>query len=282
MQGIDVVLIGWILKTTLQMSAPLMLAALGGMFSERSGVVNIALEGIMLMGAFTAVLATDITGNPWIGVLASMIGGGILGLLHAIICVKFKGDHIVSGTGILLFAAGFTTMMVWVVWGIPGVSAEITNPLPPIELPWLAGIPIIGTAFEALSPIVYMAFVLVIVCWYVLYKTSFGLRVRASGEDPSTLDTAGVNVETIRILAVTISGLLGGLGGAYLSIAYGTRFGMNMTAGKGFIALAALIFGNWTPVGVLLASVFFGFLIALRLAIDVHIPELVQFNSLIK
>jgi simple sugar transport system permease protein len=249
------------------MATPLILAALGGMFSERSGIVNIALEGIMLIGAFSAVAATYFTDNPWLGILVAAGAGGLISLVHAIICVKYKGDHIVSGTGILLFAAGFTTLMLEVIWDRKGYSDTVEQ-LPEVSIDALSGNEFINAAFNNHSPITFLAIIMVILCWYILYKTPLGLRLRASGEDPSTLDTAGVNVEWIRVLGVFLSGLLAGLAGAYLSIGFGSAFGKGMTSGKGFIALAALIFGNWTPGGVLGAGLFFGFLDGLQFAIQ--------------
>ncbi len=265
----DIQLIGWVLQATFQMATPLILAALGGMFSERSGVVNIGLEGMMLMGAFTAVAATYFTDNPWIGVLASIIAGGILGLIHAIVCVKLKGNQIVSGTGIILFAAGFTTVMLRVIWQQTGVSDPVI-PLPEVIIPWVLGIPILGQAIGVQSPLTWIMLAFIPICWYIFYRTSFGLRLRAAGEDPSTLDTAGVNVEKMRIYGVVISGVLAGMGGAQLSIGFGSEFGKLMTGGRGFIALAALIFGNWTPLGVLGAGLFFGFLNSFQFAVQIH------------
>ena len=259
MQTIDPELVGWLIKSTLQLGTPLVIVALGGMFSERSGIVNIGLEGMMLIGAFTAVAVTYFTDNPWLGVLLAVVAGAFIALIHAIVCIKFKGNHIVSGTGIILFAAGFTTLMLEVIWERKGLS-EAVEPLPDIELPFLSEIPVIGTAFGELNTIIYFMFFLVIICWYVLYRTPFGLRLRAAGEDPSTLDTAGINVEHYRYAGVILSGCLAALGGAYLSIGFENAFGKEMTAGRGFIALAALIFGNWTPIGCLLAGLFFGFL----------------------
>ncbi len=257
-------LTGWLLQATLQSATPLILAALGGMYSEKSGIVNIGLEGMMLMGAFTAVAATYFFYDPWIGVLAAVLAGGLLGIVHAIITVKMKGNHIVSGTGIILFAGGFTTLMLEVIWNRKGMSEQVTA-LPNVNIPFLRDIPIIGVAFDNLSPIVYFTFVLVIVSWYVLYRTPFGLRLRAAGEDPSTLDAAGISVEKYRFIGVVISGLLAGLSGAYISISFGLpAFGKQMTGGRGFIALAALIFGNWSPFGVLGAGLFFGFLDTLQ------------------
>ncbi len=263
-------LVGWLLRATLEASTPLVLAALGGMFSERSGVVNIGLEGIMLMGAVVATAVTFLTFNPWLGVVMGVVAGGLLAGAHALVTVKFKGDHIVSGTGVILFGTGFSTLMLGVIWGVTGISNPVT-PLPNVSMPEIASLPIIGRAFGTLSPIVYTMFLTAILSWYVLYRTPFGLRIRAAGEDPSTLDAAGVNVESIRIAGVVISGLLTGLAGAYLSIGFGyPAFGKRMTNGRGFIALAALIFGNWTPIGCLGAGLLFGFLLGLPAAIQVE------------
>ncbi|MHA1289222.1 MAG: ABC transporter permease, partial [Candidatus Thorarchaeota archaeon] len=203
----SVVMIAWLIKTTLQFSTPLVLTALGGMYSERSGIVNIGLEGMMLIGAFGAVAATYFTSNPWIGLIFSVIAGGALAAVHAVITVKLKGNHIVSGTGVILFATGFTTLMLEVIWGQRGVSDEVTR-VPQVVIPWIENIPILGDIFGSLSPIVYIMFFAIITSWLVMYKTPFGLRLRAAGEDPSTLDAAGVNVETIRIIAVVLSGCL--------------------------------------------------------------------------
>ncbi|MFX1491997.1 MAG: ABC transporter permease [Promethearchaeota archaeon] len=266
---IDILLlVGIIGYTTLIAATPLILAALGGMFSERSGVVNIALEGMMLMGALMGAVGSYFTGNPWIGVFYAIIVGGLMGLIHALVSVKLKGNQIVSGTGIIIFAAGFTTVMLWVVWGQKGVSDPVI-PVPEIVIPPLLDVPILGPMFGSQSPLVYIMFALIPICWFILYRTSFGLRLRAAGEDPSTLDSAGVNVETVRMIAVILSGCLAGLAGAYLSIGFGSSFSRNMVAGRGFIALAALIFGNWTPFGVLIAGLFFGFLDGLKIAIQV-------------
>ena len=255
---------------SLQMSVPLVLTALGGMFSERSGVVNIGLEGMMLIGAFTAVWVTDMARSPWIGLIGAAIGGGALALVHAIICVKYKGNHIVSGAGLILIGAGLTEFGSKAVWGHKGYSDPLPSflVLPKVEIPGAENIPVVGYAFSSMSPMIYLMFLMVIVCWYVMYKTPFGLRLRAAGEDPSTLDAAGVSVEQTRMIGVVISGMMAGLGGAYLSIGYNSAFGSGMTAGRGFISLAALIFGNWTPIGCALAGLFFGFLYGLGILIE--------------
>jgi len=283
-QLIDPLVIGVLISQTLQWGTPFVLAALGGMFSERSGVVNIALEGIMTMGAWAAVAATWFTDNPWLGALASILVGGIIGLVHAVVCVKLKGNQIVSGTAIILFALGFTAYMIWIIWpGASGVSPGVT-PLPEVYIPAFAANPILWLGFGSQSPIVYIMFLMVPLCWYVLYRTPFGLRLRAAGEDPSALDTAGVSVDKMRIYGVLLSGCLAGLAGAYLSIGIGSTFGKNMVAGRGFVALAALIFGNWTPVGCFLAGTFFGFLYSLSYVVQIApgLTWLIGYNSFIQ
>ena len=267
--------ITWFINSTLQFATPLVLAALGGMFSERSGVVNIGLEGMMLMGAFMAVVGTFFSGNPWIGLLAAAISGGLLGLTHGLISVQMKGNQIVSGAGIILFATGFTSFMVFGVWGIRGITPSVPQ-LPTLHIPW----------FGQISPLMVLMFLMLPISWYTLYRTPFGMRLRAAGEDPSTLNTAGVNVETTRLIGVILSGIFAALGGAHLSIGFGSRFVELMTGGRGFIALAALIFGNWNPLGVVLSGLFFGFLTTLEGSIHV-LPEFtflapfVQFISMI-
>jgi simple sugar transport system permease protein len=274
-------LVGWLLKATLQMATPLVLTALGGMFSERTGVVNIGLEGMMLVGAFSAVAGTYYTGSPWLGLIIAVIAGGALAGVHALVCVKFKGNHIVSGTGIILMGMGVTTLGLQVVWGQPGFSDSVER-IPEVIIPQLQEVPMLGTAFGSLSPFIYYMFILTALSWYVLYRTPFGLRIRAAGEDPSTLDAAGVSVEWTRVIGVVISGCLAGLGGAYLSIGFENFFGKGMTAGKGFIALAAMIFGNWTPIGCFLAGIFFGFVTGLQFVIPIVAPGLIQLTNIVK
>jgi len=275
-------LLGWLITATLQWSTPLVLAALGGMFSERSGVVNIGLEGMMLIGAFSAAAVSGLTGSAWLGLLAGIGAGGLLAAVHALVCVTFKGNQIVSGAGVILFASGFTTVMLKVVWNQQGVGNQVPT-IPDVVIQPILNIPVLGTAFGRVSPIIYIMFFTVALSYYVLYHTPFGLRVRSSGEDPSALDSAGVNVDHIRFIAVVISGCLSGLAGAYLSISFLNAFGRLMTSGRGFIALAALIFGNWTPIGCLLAGTFFGFLNGLQNTIQIlNIPGVALYLNFVQ
>jgi general nucleoside transport system permease protein len=227
--------------STIRLSTPLILAALGGLFSERSGVINIALEGMMLAGAFTAAAVTYAVGNPFVGLAAGMLAGMLIASIHAVACIRYKADQVVTGTAINILMIGMPAFLS----GAFFLSSGSTPQIPKDHLiPW--------------TPIV-IAFALVPISWYVLYKTPFGLRLRSVGENPEAADAAGVRVARMRYAGVLLSGLLAGLGGAYLSIGQSSLFTRNMTSGRGFIALAALIFGKWRPVQTLLACLLFGF-----------------------
>jgi len=238
-----------LLWSTIRLSTPLILAALGGMFSERSGVINIALEGKMLAGAFTAAAVTYAAdaklglGNasPWIGLLAAIVAGLFIAAIYAVACIRFKADQVVSGAAINILMFGMPGFLS----GAFFLSSGSTPQLPKEHL-----IP--------LTPI-FIAFAMVAVSWYVMYRTPFGLRLRSVGEKPEAADAAGVSVNQIRYSGVLIAGVLAGIGGAYLSIGQSSLFTRNMTAGRGFIALAALIFGKWRPVQTMLACLLFGF-----------------------
>jgi general nucleoside transport system permease protein len=227
--------------STIRLSTPLVLAALGGMFSERSGVINIALEGMMLAGAFTAAAVTYAVGNPYVGLLAGMGAGLLIAAIHAVACIRYRADQVVTGTAINILMIGIPGFLS----GAFFLSSGSTPQIPKEQL--IPGTPI------------WIAFALVPVTWYVLYKTPFGLRLRSVGENPEAADAAGVAVAKMRYSGVLLSGVLAGLGGAYLSIGQSSLFTRNMTSGRGFIALAALIFGKWRPVQTMLACLLFGF-----------------------
>jgi simple sugar transport system permease protein len=243
--------------STIRLSTPLILAALGGLFSERSGIINIALEGMMLAGAFTAAAITYATGSPWIGLLAATIAGALVAMIHAVACIRYKADQVVVGTAINILMIGLPGFLS----GAFFLSSGSTPQLPIEQL-----IP--------RAPIV-MAFAFVPLTWYVLYRTPFGLRLRAVGENPEAADAAGVNVERIRYSGVVLSGALAAIGGAYLSIGQSSLFTRNMSSGRGFIALAALIFGKWRPVETLVACLFFG----LTEAITIQMQGVVKLPS---
>ena len=227
--------------STIRLSTPLILAALGGLFSERSGVINIALEGMMLAGAFTAAAVTYAAGNPFVGLLAGIGAGLLIAAIHAVACIRYRADQVVTGTAINILMIGLPPFLSGAVF----LSSGSTPQIPKDHLiPW--------------TPIV-IAFILVPLTWYVLYKTPFGLRLRSVGENPEAADAAGVRVAQMRYAGVLLSGILAGIGGAYLSIGQSSLFTRNMTSGRGFIALAALIFGKWRPVQTMLACLLFGF-----------------------
>ena len=262
--------------STIRLATPLIFAALGGMFSERSGVINIALEGLMLAGAFTAAVATYELGNPYFGFLCGLAAGAFLALIFAIAVIKFEADQVVAGFAISMLMLGLPAVISSAIYDSAGSTQQIAkeNLLPEI--------------FGSISIVSILAFALVPMCWYVLYKTPFGLRLRATGENPAAADAAGVNVIKLRYTAVIISGILAAAGGAYLSISIGQSsfFTRGMTAGRGYIALAALILAKWKPVPVLLACLFFGFTEAIsiqlggvKLASGENIP--VQFIQII-
>ena len=256
-----------ILARTLSLSTPLIFAALGGMYSERSGIINIALEGKMLIGAFVAVAVSYFTESPWLGILGAMIVGGLVGLLHAWLSIDLKANHVVSATAINITAVGLTNVLIIAVWNQPGAS-PLVDRIHPIDVPILSSLPVIGELFSSQNLLAYIALALVPISYHVLFRTPWGLRVRAVGEHPRAADTVGVNVRLMRYMAVVISGMLGGIGGAYLSVGVLAVFTKQMTAGRGFIALGAMIFGKWKPWGLLGACLIFGFADALQLVLQ--------------
>jgi simple sugar transport system permease protein len=261
--SIDNILSWSLIPLTLRLAVPITLGAIGGTFSERSGIINLGLEGIMLIGAFGGVLGVYLTGAPWMGVVFAIIFGGLIGMLHAVISIKFKANQVVSGVGINLFASGITAVLTSAIWGKEGMSDQVA-PLKNITIPGLSKIPIIGAFFADQSPFVYITIFVVIMGWYVMYKTKFGLRLRAIGDHPKAAATAGISIKNYRYFFVTLSGVLAGLGGAYLSIAQNNLFVKDMVAGRGFMALAANIFGGWNPLGSFVASIIFALAQALR------------------
>lgn len=249
--------------STIRLATPLLLAALGGLFSERAGIINIALEGLMLAGSFTAAVVTHYLGNPWLGLFAGMAAGALVASIHAVACIRYGADQVVSGTAINILFLGVPALLSGALFASTGATPQIPqqNLLP-------------------IAPIV-IAFVLVPFVGYVLARTRFGLRLRAVGENPAAADAAGIDVARIRFLAVLISGALAAIGGAYLSIGQSSLFARNMTAGRGFIALAALIFGKWRPVPTMLACLLFGFADALSIQMQGVTAIPVQFIQMV-
>jgi simple sugar transport system permease protein len=247
-------------QNALQFAALLLLPALGGVISERSGVVNIAMEGMMLVGAYTGVLITVSTQNPWLGLLGAIICGGLISLLHAVVSINFKANQVISGIAINIIALGLTNYLLFVQTpngqGFQQLAANLRLPV----LSWgpLANIPFLGSVLFQQNVIFYLAIVILLAIEYLLFRTNVGLRIRAVGEHPQAADTAGVDVRLVRYLCVVGSGMLSGLAGAFLSLGIVGIFNSNMTSGRGFIALAAMIFGKYTPLGAAGACLVFG------------------------
>lgn len=257
-----------LLYSTIRLATPLVLAAVGGLYSERAGVINIALEGLMLAGAFTAAAVTFYAESPWVGLGAAMLAGMLVAYLIALACIRFKADQVVTGTGINILFIGLPAVLSGALFLSSGSTPQIPkeNLLPTLDriLPFMPH----WRVLTELSVVSVLALVIVLVTRYVLFRTPFGLRLRAVGENPEAADAAGVGVNRIRYLGVILSGALAGIGGAYLSIGQSSLFTRNMTAGRGFIALAALIFGKWRPVQTLLACLLFGFAEALTIQLQ--------------
>jgi ABC-type uncharacterized transport system permease subunit len=271
-----------LVASTLRLSTPLILAALGGLYAERTGVINIALEGMMLAGAFTAATATVMTGDPWIGTVAAIVAGLLVGLLHAAATVTWRADQVVSGTAINLLFLGIPALLSGALFDSTGATPQLARSqvLPDLTLFDQSRSPLAASIFNQ-KPLVYLAFLLVLLTGYILARTRFGLWMRAVGENPEAADTAGINVAQVRYIGVLISGALAALAGAYLSIGQNSLFTRNMSAGRGFIALAALIFGKWSPVGAMSACLLFGFAeaISIRMQGTVAVPN--QFIQMI-
>jgi ABC-type uncharacterized transport system permease subunit len=251
-------------------ATPLVFGAIAGMFSERSGVVNIGLEGMMLMGAFWGVYGADKGGNWFVGVLVGMATGGLLALVYAVFAIHLRADQIVGGTAVNFLALGITGYFFFQLYHGNYVPNNVST-IPNVSIPGLDHVQFLGPAIGNLNLMVWVSFALVIVSYVVIFKTPIGLRIRACGEHPRAADTVGIDVYAIRYGAVILSGLLAALGGVYLSDGFGGgTFNDNMTAGRGFIALAAMIFGNWRPAGAFGAALLFGFSSAVALRLQVY------------
>ncbi len=236
-----------LLESALRVSTPLMFAALGGVLSERAGVINIGLEGMMLVGAFAGWAMALASGNSWLGVLAAAAAGALLASLHAVLVLRLRVDAIISGVGLNLLAVGLTTYVLGAMTGGTYLGDQSARLAP--WVPSLAGVPVLGTILGARSPLVPMALLAAGIAWFVMYRTRPGLQLRAVGEAPRAALAAGIRVERARYAWLAIGGALAGLGGAYLALEATGRFTQNATAGRGYLALAAVIFGRWNPVG---------------------------------
>lgn len=241
---------------TLQLSVPIVLGALCGTIAERGGIILLGVEGIMLIGAFAGVAGSFFTGSAMVGVALSLVLGGLIGWFYALFCLKWKAHQSVVGVGINLFASGITAVMLKAIWETEGMS-EAVESISNFTVPVLSQIPVIGALFKDQSPYLYAMFLIVAGVWVVFYKTPFGLRYRAIGDQPYAVQTAGVPVNRYRYIAMIAAGAIAGLAGSYLSISQNNLFVVDMTAGRGFMGLAANIFGGWQPLGSMGAGLVF-------------------------
>ena len=250
----------------IRIATSLLLAALGGITSERSGVVNIGLEGMMLVGAFLAVLGSHITGNPWVGMAFGILGGGALGLLHAFLCVTLRSNQAISSMGINLLGAGLTTFGVRTIFNAAGSTPKVAALN---KSPYFSEIPLIGEFLSQIPPVTYLAILLAFALHHVLFRTTVGLRLRAVGENPGAADSMGIHVVLTRYSAVMASGMLAGMAGGYISLGQLNLFQEGMTSGRGYMALAVVIMGRWKPLGVLAACMLFGLAEAVQFRLQV-------------
>jgi len=266
-----------VLDATVRLSTPLLLACLAGLFSERAGIFDIGLEGKMLAAAFTAAAVAAITGNVWIGLVAGIAASLLFSAIHGLASITFRGNQLISGVALNFLASGLTVLVAqaWFAQGGRTPSLQGAARFNPITLPFaesLSGVPILGPIYAELisghTILVYVSLLVVPLTWWVLFRTRFGLRLRAVGENPAAVDTAGISVVGLRFAAVGICGVLCGIAGAYLSTGLQAGFVKDMTAGRGYIALAALIFAKWRPWYALTACLLFGFLQAIALRSD--------------
>lgn len=241
------------LAATVQAGTPLLLAASGEMMAERSGIMNLGVEGMMLMGAVSGFLVTAVSGNHWWGVAAALGAGGLMALIHAFITITLRGTQVVSGLALAIFGSGLSAFL-----GKNYIGLPLPDRFNVISVPGLARVPVIGPILFQQDALVYISFILVVVLYLVLYKSSWGLAQRAVGDDPATADATGINVARMRYVNTIIGGALAGLGGAYLSLAFAPAWIDNMTAGRGWIALALVMFGLWNPWRVMLGAYLFG------------------------
>jgi len=278
-------ILGQLFNTTLVFSTALIFAALGGIFSERSGIVNIGIEGLMVSGAFASAVGSyyaeqaDLGAlSPWIGLVTAAVFALLFSLIHAVATITFKADQVISGVVINFLAAGVTVYLVKILFEGAGQTETLNEVFSKWAIPGLAKIPLLGYGLFTAYPTTFLALILVAVSWYVLFKTPFGLRLRSVGEHPSAADTVGIKVKRIRYIAVMISGALAGMGGATITLTTTSNFSHNTISGQGFIAMAAMIFGKWHPAGALGAAVFFGMAQALNNFLQLfdfskHIPQ---------
>jgi ABC-type uncharacterized transport system permease subunit len=268
----DVVTWSALIAATLRFATPLTLAALGGIVSERSGVINVGLEGMMLMGAFFGIFGADLLDSWFLGLLVGMAAGGLLALVHAFFAIQLRADQVVSGMALNFLALGITGYIFLDHYGDQGTPDNIPR-VPDVSIPGVKDIGFVGDAIGKANLLTWLALIGVVLLAVYLFRTPSGLRLRSVGEHPRAAETVGISVPRTRYLAVTVSGMLAAMGGAYLSIAFVGSFNQGMTAGRGFIALAAVIFGNWRPGGALAAALLFGFSSALAQRLPAFSPS---------
>ncbi|HEX3031144.1 MAG TPA: ABC transporter permease [Bacillota bacterium] len=242
-----------VLATAVTAGTPLLFAALGEIVVERSGILNLGVEGLMLVGAVTGYIVALNTGSPWLGILAAMVGGGLVSLVHAFLTVTLRANQVVSGLALTIFGTGFSSFL-----GKEYIGMPLKNTFHAQAIPLLEKIPVAGPILFKQDPLVYVSYVLVAIFAFVLYRTRLGLNLRAVGENPAAADAVGISVSLTRYGAVFVGGMLGGAGGGYLSLAYAPSWLENMTAGRGWIAVALVIFAMWDPFKALLGSYIFG------------------------
>jgi simple sugar transport system permease protein len=268
----DLALLTAFLASALRLATPIAFAALGGVLSERAGVFNVGLEGFILMGAFGAALGTFHTGSPYVGIVVGMLLGLLMALPLAIMAVSLGVNQLVAGIATNLFALGMTSFLARIAIG-EAANTQLLPGFRPFAIPGLSQIPLIGPVFFQQNALIYLLYILVPVLWWLIFHTPWGLKVRAVGHNPRACDTAGISVIATRYLCVLGSGVIAALGGCYLVLAQVFVFSEHMSAGKGFIALAAVILGRWNPVGAFLACLLFGFFDALQLRLQFSNPD---------
>ncbi|HCF70476.1 MAG TPA: ABC transporter permease [Syntrophomonas sp.] len=242
-----------LLAATVVAGTPILFAAIGELLTERSGILNLGVEGMMLVGAVLGFIFTINTGNHWYGFAAALVGGGMMGAIHAFITITLRGNQVVSGLALTIFGSGVSGFMGKAYQGVP-----IVDPFKHAPVPLLKDIPVLGPVLFRHDVLVYLSIVLVILMWYVLYRTSWGLSIRSAGENPAAADAVGINVARVRYICTIMGGVLAGLGGAYLSLAYAPSWQEDMTAGRGWIAVALVIFALWNPLRGLVGAYLFG------------------------
>jgi ABC-type uncharacterized transport system permease subunit len=270
-----------LIRTAIRMTTPILLAALGGLFTLKAGVFNISMEGIMLTSAFFAVLGGYFLGNPWLGVLSAVLAGLVLSLIYALFVVNFRANEFVVGIAINIFATGITVFLLRAIFGVKGsfISPELKG-LPQVSFPLLRDIPVLSALFDGHSAFIYLGWLLVALSSLLLYRTPVGLWIRAAGEHPEALETAGKSVNRVRIFTILLCGVFCGVAGAHLSLGYLRGFTEGMTDGRGWIALAAVVFGQGDPLATFGAAFLFGFFDGMSLRLQsIGVPG--RFSSMV-